>query len=606
MRNSNIKNKTDYLQKHLFKRDDFDTLKEMLYTVSEKYADKPAFRLKDENEKIYNITYKEFKDDVEAVGSALIKKGLEGKFIAVVGKNSYNWAVCYLASCIVGTVVPIDKELTPENMIVFLNDSNSSAILGDYKYLNNVFEKSSTINNKDLIYISFEDKDIQEYNKDFILYNDFKTSGKELLNNNDSSFRDINVNPNDMHFLLFTSGTTGNSKGVCLSHKNICSNIFSIGSIVKVDTKTEILSILPIHHTYECTLGYLLVISSGGNISYTDGFKYLAQNFQEYKPSIFLSVPLLLEKLHNNIIKNLQKSLNKKYFERDPEKHIMDKVPFFMKPIIKKKIQKSFGGNLKEIIVGASPISADLIKSLDKFGITVLNGYGLTECCPLVAGNNDFFVNPSSVGLPIPNVEYKINNPNSEGIGEIVVKGPNVMLGYYNNEQETKKVLKDGWFYTGDIGRIDDEGWLYITGRSKNVIITKNGKNVYPEEIEFLLDSDTFILESLVTGRLNKENKETYIKASIIPNIDSIKEFLNKNIKDISNKEIFDIISKSIKKVNSSLPQFKHVKEFSIKNNEFEKTTTNKIKRFGKNLKDDKDDITNNISNDNIDEKDTK
>ena len=604
MRNSDIDNKVDYLEKHLFKRDNFETLKEMLYTVSEKYADKPAFKLKDENGKIYIITYKEFKADVEAVGTALLQKGLKGKFIAVVGKNSYTWSVSYLAACIVGIVVPIDKELTAENMITFLNESNASIILGDNKYLNNIFEKSDTINNKELMYIAFKDADLENINDSFISYDEFKKSGKkELTENNNNEFKSIEVDPDEMRFLLFTSGTTGNSKGVCLSHKNICSNIFSVGSIVKVDTHTEILSILPIHHTYECTLGYLLVISSGGNISYIDGYKHLAQNFLEYKPSIFLSVPLLLEKLHNNIIKNLQKSLNKKYFEKDPEKHIMDKVPFFMRPIIKNKIKKSFGGNLKEIIVGASPISAELITSLNKFGLTVLNGYGLTECSPLVAGNNDFFVNPASVGLPIPNVEYKINEPNDDGIGEIIVKGPNVMLGYYNNPEETNKVLKDGWFYTGDIGKIDDKGWLYITGRSKNVIITKNGKNVYPEEIEFLLDSDTFILESLVTGRLNKENKETYIKASIIPNIDSIKEFLNKNIKDISSKEIFDIISKSIKKVNASLPQFKHVKEFSIKNNEFEKTTTNKIKRFGKNLTDDDGDVSEKISENNNENK---
>ena len=580
--NNKSSSKISYMEKHYFKRDNFSDLKEMIYTVSEKYKNKTAFRLKDSAGQIYNVSYFEFLKDVEAIGTSLINNGFKDKFIAVVGKNSYKWSVSYLAASIVGIVVPIDKELTAPDMITFLNASNSSVILGDSIYLKEIQNNEEKLNNS-LVYVDFNKE--SSNNSNILSYNNLKTTGLYSVENNyDTSFKDIKLNPDDMHFLLFTSGTTGNSKGVCLSHKNICSNVFSIGSIVKVNTKTEIMSILPIHHTYECTLGYLLVVSSGGTISYLEGYKYLAKNLAEYKPNIFLSVPLILDKLHNNILKTLKTSLPKKYFEKNPEKHIMDKVPFFFKPIIKKKIKTSLGGNLKQIIVGASPISPELIESLNKFGLTILNGYGLTECSPLVAGNNDFFVNKESVGLPIPNVTYKIANPNEDGIGEIIVKGPNVMLGYFNNEKETNKVIKNGWFYTGDLGKIDDEGWLYITGRLKNIIITKNGKNVYPEEIEYLLDNDEFISESLVLGRLNKNNNETYIKANIIPDIDKIKETLNKKV--ITDKEVFEIIDKSVKKVNELLPQFKHIKEFTIKNNEFEKTTTNKIKRFGKNMTD--------------------
>lgn len=593
MSKNNPKSKINYMEKHYFKRDNFSDLKEMIYTVGKKYYGKTAFKLKDNAGQIYNVSYFEFLKDVEALGTALITNGFKDKFIAIVGKNSYRWAVSYLAACIVGIVVPIDKELKVADMIKFLNDSNSSVILGDSVYLEEIKKNSDMLKNN-LVYIDFNKESSGSDN--VLSFNHFKTTG--LYNTEtsyDTSFSDIKINPDDMHFLLFTSGTTGNSKGVCLSHRNICSNIFSIGSIVKVDTHTEIMSILPIHHTYECTLGFLLVISSGGTISYLEGYKHLSQNLNEYKPNIFLSVPLILDKLHANILKTLKSSLPNKYFEKDPEKHIMDKLPFFLKPIVKSKIKKALGGNLQKIIVGASPISPELIESLNKFGITVLNGYGLTECSPLVAGNNDFFVNKSSVGLPIPNVEYKINNPDENGIGEILVKGPNVMLGYYNNEEETNKVLKDGWFYTGDLGKIDDEGWLYITGRLKNVIITKNGKNVYPEEIEFLLDNDEFILESLVLGRLDKKTKETYVKANIIPDLDSIKAFLHiEEDKNVSDKKVFEIISNSVKKINNSLPLFKHIKEFSIKNNEFEKTTTNKIKRFGKNLEDNDSDDNDN------------
>ena len=590
MNKSNPKSKINYMEKHYFKRDDFSDLKEMIYTVGKKYAGKTAFKLKDNAGQIYNVSYFEFLKDVESLGTALISYGLKDKFIADVRKNSYKWAVSYLAACIVGVVVPIDKELKVNDMITFLNDSNSSVILGDSRYLEEIKANDNLLNNQNLIYIDFNK---ESSNTDNVLsFNHFKTTGQYNKETSyDTSFENIKINPDEMHFLLFTSGTTGNSKGVCLSHRNICSNIFSIGSIVKVDTHTEIMSILPIHHTYECTLGFLLVISSGGTISYLESYKHLPQNLNEYKPNIFLSVPLILDKLHTNILKSLENSLPKKYFEKNPEKHIMDKLPFILKPIVKSKIKKALGGNIQKIIVGASPISPELIDSLNKFGITVLNGYGLTECSPLVAGNNDFFVNKASVGLPIPNVEYKISNPDENGVGEIVVKGPNVMLGYYKNEEETSKVLKDGWFYTGDLGKIDDEGWLYITGRSKNVIITKNGKNVYPEEIEFLLDNDEFILESLVVGRFNKENKETYVKANIIPNMDNIKSSLNVDENsNVSDKKIFEIISASVKKVNKLLPQFKHIKEFSIKNNEFEKTTTNKIKRFGKNLEDNEND----------------
>ncbi len=587
MNKSNPKSKINYIEKHYFKRDDFSDLKEMIYTVGKKYSSKTAFKLKDNAGQIYNVSYFEFLKDVEALGTALINNGFKNKFIAIVGKNSYKWSVSYLAACITGVVVPIDKELKVHDMITFLNESNSQVILGDSKYLEEIKANENLLNNKNLIYIDFNKESSSTDN--VLSFNHFKTTGQYNKETSyDTSFENIKIDPDEMHFLLYTSGTTGNSKGVCLSHKNICSNIFSIGSIVKVDTHTEIMSILPIHHTYECTLGFLLVISSGGTISYLESYKHLAQNLNEYKPNIFLSVPLILDKLHANILKTLKNSLPKKYFEKNPQKHIMDNLPLFLRPIVKSKIKKALGGNIQKIIVGASPISPDLITSLNKFGIKVLNGYGLTECSPLVAGNNDFFVNKSSVGLPIPNVEYKISNPDENGIGEILVKGPNVMLGYYNNEKETNKVLIDGWFHTGDLGKIDDEGWLYITGRSKNVIITKNGKNVYPEEIEFLLDNNEFILESLVVGRLNNENKETYVKANIIPDISKIKEYLNiDENSNVSDKEIFEIISKSVKEVNNLLPQFKHIKEFSIKNNEFEKTTTNKIKRFGKNLEDD-------------------
>ena len=569
-----IFNPISYMEKHYFSRKDFSTLKEMIYYVGNEYSDKPAFILKDSSGYPYTVSYFNFLKDVEAIGISLINNGFSNKKIAVIGRNSYKWAISYLAASIVGIVVPIDKELHSDDVINFINISEASVILGDDKYLANLYNFPQKINHK----IDFINFDFKTNTDKFYGFDTFRSSGLYNLENDQNPFKNIKVDPDEMHFLLFTSGTTGNSKGVCLSHRNICSNIFSVGSIVKVDTTTSILSILPIHHTYECTLGFLLVVSSGGSIAFCDGFKHLANNFLEYSPNIILSVPLLLEKLHKKIYKALQASLPEKYFKTG--KHIMDSVPFFMRPFIRRKIIKSFGGRLKKIIVGASAIDPKLLESFNKFGILVLSGYGLTECSPLVAGNNDFFHNFASAGLPIPNVEFIIDSPNEDGVGEILVKGPNVMLGYYNNPEATNDTFKDGYFKTGDLGKIDEEGWLYITGRCKSVIITKNGKNVYPEELEEILNKNDYIEESLVTGKFNENRDDTVVTALIVPNMEKIK----KKIKKPSKEDIANIINTAIKTINEKLPNFKHIKNVAIREKEFEKTTTQKIKRFGSNL----------------------
>lgn len=571
-----------YMEKHYFDGANFPTIKEMLYNVAEKYGDKPAFILKDTMGYPYTVSYFNLLKDVESVGISLIKNGFSNKKIALIGKNSYKWAISYLAACIVGVVVPIDKELHSDDVINFLNISEASVILGDDKNLSAIYSDKEKLQ-QDIVYINFDLKANTDY---FYSFDVFKSSGLYNLENN-NQFKTINIDPDKMHFLLFTSGTTGNSKGVCLSHKNICSNIFSVGSVVKVSPATSILSILPMHHTYECTLGFLLVISSGGTIAFCEGLKQLSNNFVEFKPNIILSVPLLLEKLHKKIIKALKDSLPEKYFNRN--KHIMDSVPFFFKPIIKRKIQKSLGGNLKKIIVGASAIDPKLLDSYEKFGITVLSGYGLTECSPLVAGNNDFFHKSDSVGLPIPNVEFIIDAPNKDGVGEILVKGPNVMLGYYKNEEATKATFKGDYLKTGDLGKIDEQGYLYICGRAKSVIITKNGKNVYPEELEEMLNKNDYIEESLVMGTFNEAHKDTEVSALIVLNMDNIK----KKFKKPSKEDISKLVNSAIKAINEKLPNFKHIKNYVIKEEGLEKTTTQKVKRFGNNIEELKNKLKN-------------
>lgn len=551
-------------------------LKDLLYRSAKKYEYRNAFRLKDSNGKIYGISYKQFKEDVVALGTSLIDLGLSGSRIAVIGKNSYSWSVSYFAAVIIGTVVPIDKELLVDDISNFINISNCEAILCDKKYIDLISENSDKFQNKNLTKINFDSNKDENSFKSFSSLIDY---GKKLINDGNTSFNDIKIDSEEMHIILFTSGTTGNAKGVCLSHKNICSCIMSTYGIVKVKRSDQVLSVLPLHHTYECTLGFLLVLYSGACISHCEGLRYINKNIEEYRPSVFLCVPLLLEKMLKKIEDSVSKTLPK-YIKENSS--IIDNIPAPLFQIVKRKVKNSLGGRLRAFIVGAAPLNPDIVKHYKMLGMEALQGYGLTECSPLVAGNNDFYVNPNAVGLPIPNVEYKINNPDKNGDGEIVVKGPNVMLGYYNDEEATKKVLKDGWFYTGDLGRIDDDGWLYITGRCKTVIVTKNGKNIYPEELEHYLNNNPLISESLVVGLNHENDDETYVNAQIFPNIDAIKDYLKVSVPQKA--EIMTVIGDIVSEINKKLPNYKHIKSFIIKDKEFEKTTTQKIKRYGNNL----------------------
>lgn len=558
-----------------FKTYEITDLKDMLYKTTKKNSNKIAFKLKDKNGKKVRKTFLDFRKDVEALGTKLIQMGFKNKRIALMGKNSYNWAVSYFAAVIVGIVVPIDKELPAHNVINFLGISKAEVLIADTKYIENIIKEKENIKN-DLVFVDIQNT-LEYKNWDYLI-----DDGKALISNGDDSFKKIQINPDEMKVLLFTSGTTGNSKAVMLSHKNICSNIISVASTVKVDNSTSVLSILPLHHTYECTLGFLLVLYGGGNIAYCEGLRYITKNIQEFQPTFILCVPLLLENVYKKIMKTFRESLPKKYTEK--KENIIDELPFYLKGLVKRKVKKSLGGRIKTFIVGAAAIKPDIVTDFLKLGIKVLQGYGLTECSPLVAGNNDFYYKAESCGMPIPNVEYRIHEPNSKGIGEIIVKGPNVMLGYYENEEATNKVLRDGWFYTGDLGYIDDEEFLYIAGRSKNMILTKNGENIYPEELESLLNEDDLIEEALVIGERNGKD-DVQVKAKIFPNIEEIRKFLGNRFP--TKEEITNIMNEKIKNINEKLPNFKHIKSFKIMDEDFERTTTNKVKRFGKNVEDD-------------------
>ena len=571
----------EQLKTKYHKTEEVTNFKDMLYRSADIYRTRTAFKKKDKDENIISVTYEDFKNDVVYLGTSLIEKGFLNKKIAVVGKNSYEWCVSYLAASIVGIVVPIDKELHTDDIINFMNVSESVCILGDKKNLNSIVENKDKLKNKNTDFIYFDNN---KKSKDNLFT--IKNEGHKLYEDGLTDFDKIKIDPDELRILLFTSGTTGSAKGVCLSQRNICSNILSIYGIVKVKRSDLFFSILPLHHTYECTIGFLLPIYSGASIAHCEGLRYISKNMTEFHPSVILCVPLLLEKMHKTIVKNMNTSLPEKYKKKD--ENPFDDLPFFLKAIVKNKVKNTLGGRLRVFIVGAAAANPDILADFRNLGLNSLQGYGLTECSPLVSGNTDFFQRDDSAGLPIPKVTYKIDNPNDEGVGEILVKGPNVMLGYYNDEKETKKAIQDGWFHTGDLGKINEDGYLFITGRCKSVIVTKNGKNIYPEEVEAYLNDSPLISESLVLGIQKENDDETYINAQIYPDIEAITEYLKGSVP--TKEEIKKLISDAVSSVNKKMPNYKHIKDFHIRDKEFEKTTTQKVKRYGDNMKIDKKD----------------
>ena len=557
-------------QKFLQKSHNVERLRdfrELVYRSAEKYADHTAFQLREKD-----ISFQSFKADYQALCTTFIDKGYQGKRIAVAGSNSYNWILVYLAASTVGVAVPIDKELTAADMDNFIEAAECAAVFADGNILKNVQQGKEidkyTINGKG----------------DAVSVENLVEDGCALYAGGLKDFDTMEIDPDELHILIFTSGTTGNAKGVCLSQTNVCANIYSTSSMVKIDPSRHTLSVLPIHHTYESTLGHLLILSGGGRISYSDGLRYVGKNISEYQPSVVIAVPLLLEFMLRTIDKTVRKSLPAKY-TKNPNLSFADlfrSLPLPLRFIVKRKVRKSLGGKLNLLIVGAAAIKPEIIEAFGLLGITTYQGYGLTECSPLLAGNNDFFQNAQSCGLPIPGVEIQIENPDEEGVGEIIAKGDNVMLGYYNDPETTAEIMRGGWFHTGDLGYIDDEGWLYITGRCKSVIVTQNGKNIYPEELEARLLDEKIIEEVVVVATQNMKGTGEAVKAKIYPSYEMIKEVYQGAVE--SEEAIEMAIRDAVEAVNDQMPNYKRIAVVEIMKEPFEKTTTKKIKRFGANV----------------------
>ncbi len=555
----------EFLKKNHKIRPVYD-FRQLVYESAEHFGNLPAFVLRDKT-----VTYSELEKEYKALCTAFINRGYKDKRVAVIGANSYGWILSYLASASVGVTVPIDKELSVEDMIEFVKAAECVAIVADDAIISKI-----DCENVDKYSINESKNGIESLSA-------LIKEGEKLYADGNNEIDTMPMDAESMSILIFTSGTTGNSKGVCLSQKNICANINSTARMVKVDPTLHSLSVLPLHHTYETTLGHLLLLSGGSCISYADGLRQVAKNISEYRPSVLIVVPLLLEFILKRVDASIRKSLPSKLLPPE-DVSLLDMLkgfPAIIRFIVKRKVRKSLGGELRLLIVGAAPIKPEVIETFMFLGITTYQGYGLTETSPLLAGNNDFYMNVNAVGLPIPGVEIKIENPNDEGIGEVIAKGDNIMLGYYNAPEETAHTMRGGYFHTGDLGYLDDDGFLYITGRCKNVIVAQNGKNIYPEELETRLVEEEFISEALVLGVPNSKGGMA-VKAKVFPCIEKIKEAYGE--KTPSEEDIRKEISTVISKINDKLPTYKKIIVTEVVWEAFEKTTTKKIKRFGNNV----------------------
>lgn len=555
---------------------EFHNFRKLLEQSEALYGNSPAFKVKNQIGQILDISYTRFKADVEALGTALLDLGLDGCKVAVAGANSYKWCTSYLAvGSGVGVVVPTDKELPFDDILSILTVSESKAIVFDERFGEKLLEHRDRLP-KGLILISMN----SSKDEDGILsYDLLLNNGYRLIGTGDSAYFDKDVEGNKLTVLLFTSGTTGMSKAVMLSADNICSDVRSIMGFVKINKGERILSLLPIHHTYECSVTFLCCIYGGVTICFCDGLRYITKNLEEYSPNILIVVPLILERFYNRIIKAIEKEKGgaAKIALGSAIAKVAGAVKLDVSDLFFGKIKKAFGGSIRLIISGAAGIDSDVIKNMNRFGIRTFQGYGLTECSPIIICNSDKDNKYDSIGKPIPYVEAKIDNPDENGVGEICVKGPMVMLGYYKDPEATRATFDpDGWFHTGDLGSVDKDGHYYIRGRCKSVIVTQNGKNVYPEELESLLLREAAVKECIVSDA-EDERGNTIVFARIFPDLTAIGAAHGNRA--ITEKEISKAVSDAVKAINSQVVSYKAIRRFEIVDKEFEKTTTSKIKR---------------------------
>lgn len=559
----NIKNYVDEAIKKFDKKDAF-IVKSKVEETTTALADKNNRK---EEIKYTHISFEEFGKQKEKLAKGLIDLGLKGKRIAIIGHNTYNWVKSYISCiCNVGIVIPLDKGLQPNEIELSLIRSKADAVIFENEYIECI--KKIRIQNKTNIK-NFISMNKLPSNEGFISLEELEEKGEKI-----KEVEFFEQSPDEMATIIFTSGTTSMAKAVMLSNKNIASNIYDMMCAEKILSTDVNLLFLPLHHTFGSTQ-MLLFFANGATTVFCDGLRHIQENLKEYHVTTFVCVPLLLEVMYKNIWKAIEKQGKTKQIKFALKlSNALRKVKIDIRRKIFKPILDQFGGELRFIISGAAAINREVAKGFNDFGIFTIQGYGLTETSPVLCGENEKHLRYGSVGLPFPSVQIKIENKNEEGIGEIVAKAPNVMLGYYEMPEETEKVLKDGWFYTGDLGYIDKDGYLFITGRKKNVIVLKNGKNVYPEELEQVITKLPYVSEVMVFGK--EKDDDLVVSAKIVYD----KDYVKKNYPNMNQEELKEFIWKDIKEINKTFPTYKYIKNLILTDEAMIKTTTAKIKRY--------------------------
>ncbi len=547
-------------------------LKDMLTKTKQQYKNRPAYKIKisEGNYKIY--THEEIREMVNALGTALIDIGLKGKRIAVIGENRLEWEIAYLSVvCGTGVVVPLDKSLPENELSSLIQRAEVEAIFYSEKYEETIKKIKYSTKNKLKHLISMDRKINTQgiYSQEELIQ-----KGYELIKNRDTRFVNAKINPEEMSIMLFTSGTTSNSKVVALSHENICSNLMDIGSILDVNEEDTILSVLPDHHVFECTVGFLFSLYKGSEIAFCDGIRHIIENLNEYKVTVMACVPGIYERLFMAIRRSLEKKGKLEEILEKEEKYKNSTLEERKKAF--NEIHEMLGGKVKLFISGAAALDKKIEEKYRLLGINLVQGYGLTETSPVIGIGTNKEYRLGSIGKAVPSVKAKVVDSDKEGIGELIVKGPNIMLGYYNDKKATKEAIKNGWFYTGDLAKIDEDGYIFIKGRKKSVIVLKNGKNIFPEEMENLVNKIEGIKESFIFGKIQSEDKDN-IKINVKIVFD--RKIIEDTYKVTTDEEIYNVLFEKIKLINKKMPPYKAIRGIILTEEPLIKTSTNKIKR---------------------------
>lgn len=553
---------------------EFNNLKELMYNSVELYGEKLAFVIKHKNGKevtYENITYKRFLEDINKLGTILYKMNFKGKRIAIIGKNRYEWVLSHLANMLGGIVsIPLDKDLQYDELENSLIRSKADAIIFDEKLTDMIckIKENNKTNLNEFICMSKQEgyKSVAELVEE----------GEKLIKDGNKEYINAEIDENAMNILLFTSGTTSKSKAVMLSHKNVASNIYAMQCVEDIRPTDTNIAFLPFHHIFGSTC-IIIMLSCGVKTVFPDGLRYIKQNLCKYKVTLFVGVPVLVEAMYKTIMKEIEKQGKTKLIKiATAISNILLKLHIDVRRKIFKQVLSALGGELRLIIEGGAPADSEISKKFESLGVDIVQGYGLSETAPVIAAENLNEKRYGSVGAIMKNDIVEIINKDENGIGEIRVKGPNVMLGYYEMPELTNEVLKDGWFYTGDLGYIDKDGYLFITGRNKNMIVLKNGKKVFPEELELLINRMDIVEECMVFGMPDEKDKnDLKLSVKIVYN----KEIAEEQYKDKTFDELYEIIWEQIKELNKTFPRYKHIQKLILSSEELIKTTTKKVKR---------------------------